>query len=61
MNLRDLIRQIEQLGYSDEDAAARVCQDNVYKNTVDKSDKRWLDEDIDVIFSRILEFIASMK
>ena len=31
MNLRDLIRQVEELGYSDEDAAARVCQDIVLK------------------------------
>ena len=31
MNLRDLIGQMEELGYSDEDASARVCQDIVLK------------------------------
>lgn len=40
---------------------SRVFQDKTYKGTVDKSDKRWIDDDIDEIFDRILEFIASMK
>lgn len=31
MNLRDLIGQMEELGYSDEDASARACQDIVLK------------------------------
>ena len=31
MNPRDLIGQMEELGYSDEDASARVCQDIVLK------------------------------
>lgn len=31
MNLRDLIRQIEEIGYNDDDATARVCQDIVLK------------------------------
>lgn len=35
-----------------------IFQDDVYKRSVDKSDKRWLDEDIDVIFSTIQEFIS---
>ena len=40
---------------------SRIFQDKIYKNTVDKSDKRWLDDDIDMIFDRILGFIESMK
>lgn len=40
---------------------SRIFQDKIYKGTVDKSDKRWLDDDIDIIFKRILEFIISMN
>ncbi len=35
---------------------SRIFQDKTYKSTVDKSDKRWLDDDIDMIFNTILEF-----
>lgn len=40
---------------------SKIFSDESYKNIVDKSDKRWLDDDIDVIFNRILEFIALIK
>ncbi len=32
MNLRDLVKQVENLGYNDEDAVARVCQDIILKS-----------------------------
>lgn len=31
MNLREVIKQIEELGYNNEDSVARVCQDIVLK------------------------------
>lgn len=40
---------------------SKIFQDKSYKSTVDKSDKRWLDDDIDVIFDRILKFINSVN
>lgn len=40
---------------------SKVFLDKTYKRAVDKSDKRWLDDDIDVIFEQILDFIASMR
>ena len=33
----------------------KIFKDNVYKNRVDKSEKRWLDDNIEDIFKRILE------
>lgn len=38
---------------------SRIFQDKTYKLTVDKSDKRWIDDDIDVIFEQIIKFIDS--
>lgn len=38
-----------------------IFQDKSYKHMVDNSDKRWLDDDIDVIFDRILKFIISVS
>ena len=49
-NMEDVYRRI-----------SKVFQDKVYKSTVDKSDKRWLDDDIDLIFDRILKFITSVN
>lgn len=40
---------------------SKIFQDKSYKSIVDKSDKRWLDDDIDVIFDRILKFINSVN
>ncbi|MDO4499948.1 MAG: nucleotidyl transferase AbiEii/AbiGii toxin family protein [Erysipelotrichaceae bacterium] len=40
---------------------SNIFKDKVYKSAVDKSDKRWLDEDIDTIFDGILEFIGSIS
>ena len=34
-----------------------VFCDEVYRNRVDKSDKRWLDADIDEVFNGILEYL----
>ncbi len=38
-----------------------VFRDNIYKNRVDKSDKRWLDIGIDEVFDRILEYLNYLK
>ena len=40
---------------------SKIFQDKMYKNTVDKSDKRWLDDGIDIIFDKILYFIKSVS
>lgn len=37
-----------------------IFQDKSYKSTVDKSDKRWIDDDINVIFNKILKFMNSV-
>ena len=37
-----------------------VFNDEIYKGRVDKSDKRWLDEDIDVIFNEIKKYIRCL-
>lgn len=38
----------------------KIFKNNVYKNRVDKSDKRWLDDNIADIFKRILECLSTM-
>ena len=38
----------------------KIFKNNVYKNRVDKSDKRWLDDNIEDIFKRILECLSTM-
>lgn len=38
----------------------KVLSDQTYKSRVDKSDKRWLDEDIDIIFDGIRNYINSL-
>jgi hypothetical protein len=37
-----------------------VFSDNRYRNRVDLSDKRWLDDDIDIIFKTILAFLEGL-
>lgn len=34
-----------------------IFSDKIYKNRVDKSDKRWLDTDIDEVFTRIVAYL----
>lgn len=38
-----------------------VFRDKTYKQRVDKSDKRWLDDKIDDVFARILEYLKGFK
>ena len=38
----------------------RTFKDPVFKNSTDKSDRRWVDEDIDFIMNHILEFLKSL-
>ncbi len=38
-----------------------IFSDKIYKQRVDKSDKRWLDDDIEVIFSKIVEYLKGIK
>ncbi len=46
-NMSDIVNRIE-----------KVFTDTSFKNKVDKSDKRWLDDDISVVFETILKFIC---
>jgi hypothetical protein len=39
----------------------KVFQNKSYRSKVDGSDKRWLDESIDEIFEKILNFLTSME
>lgn len=39
---------------------SKIFQDQSYKSKVDKSDKRWIDDDIEVVMNKILKFIASI-
>jgi hypothetical protein len=38
----------------------KVFQNKSYRSKVDDSDKRWIDESIDVIFEKILRFLSSI-
>lgn len=38
----------------------RIFSDKHYKHSLDKSDKRWLDEDIDIILNGLLNFIEKL-
>lgn len=40
------------------DRVSKTFMDETYKNLVDKSDKRWLDDNIDVVFNKILSFMS---
>jgi len=33
---------------------------DAYKNRVDKSDKRWIDDDIESVFNRIIGFLEKL-
>ena len=35
--------------------------DNIYKNSLDTSDKRWIDEKIDVIIEKLLDFVSRIE
>ena len=39
---------------------SNVFHNAKFKNLVDKSDKRWLDDDIDIVFEKILRFIEEL-
>ena len=38
-----------------------VFRDKMYMQRVDKSDKRWLDEDINEVFSGIVGYLKNLK
>lgn len=38
-----------------------VFRDKMYMQRVDKSDKRWLDEDINEVFSGIVSYLKKLK
>ena len=38
-----------------------VFRDKIYKDRVDKSDKRWLDTGIDEVFDSILKYLNEFK
>jgi hypothetical protein len=49
-DMSDIIRRI-----------TKVFQNKSYRSRVDGSDKRWLDESIDEIFEKILNFLISIE
>ena len=49
-NKKDILSRIEN-----------IFNNETFKSNVDKSDKRWIDDDIDLIFSKIKQFIESAK
>ena len=49
-NMNDVVRRIE-----------RVFGDSVYKSKVDRSDKRWIDNDIDEVFEGILTYLKYLR
>lgn len=38
-----------------------VFSDKIYRERVDNSDKRWLDDEIEVVFGRIVEYLEKFK
>ncbi len=38
-----------------------VFRDRIYKDRVDKSDKRWLDTEIDEVFATIVKYLDGFK
>ncbi len=74
MNLSDMIKKMQELGYETDDAGMRendmsailkrlkfVFRDKIYKDRVDKSDKRWLDTEIDEVFAGIVEYLNAFE
>ena len=49
-NMNDIVRRIE-----------KVFGDKAYKSKVDRSDKRWLDDDIDEVFDGILTYLMYLQ
>ena len=49
-NMRDIVRRVE-----------KVFSDTGYKERVDRSDKRWLDNDINEIFDAILTYLSYLQ
>ena len=39
----------------------KVFKDSAYKSRVDKSDKRWLDDDIEEVFDGILAYLSYLQ
>ena len=38
-----------------------IFSDKIYRERVDNSDKRWLDDEIEVVFGRIVEYLEKFK
>ena len=49
-NMRDIVRRVE-----------KVFRDTGYKERVDSSDKRWLDNDINEVFDGILTYLSYLQ
>lgn len=48
-NITDIIMRLQ-----------KIFSDKRYKQTLDRSDKRWIDEDIDTILNGLLDFIRKI-
>ena len=48
--MKDIVRRVE-----------KVFSDTGYKERVDNSDKRWLDNDINEVFDGILTYLSYLK
>ena len=48
-NIKDIVRRTRE-----------IFSNTVYRDRVDSSDKRWLDDEIEVIFERIIQFLNSL-
>ena len=70
VNIQKLIEEENKNGYQGDKASAKVCQDIVrrlknifsdksYVHRLDASDKRWIDEEIDVVTDGLLEFVSN--
>ena len=49
-DMKDIVRRVKF-----------VFSDKIYRERVDNSDKRWLDDEIEVVFGRIVEYLEKFK
>lgn len=72
INIQKLVEQANTAGYRGANAAAKVCRDIVnrlsmtfkdkeYIKNLDSSDKRWIDDEINVIIEGILNFMNKIS
>lgn len=55
------VKMRENCGKDIEKRLKMTFQDKVYKSSLDNSDKRWIDEKIDVIIKELLDFIEKIN